>query len=289
MSKNRTLAADDDDPWTEIVKMTQPMAEKLLATQVGDIINRPQSSSFIMQCRDVMLEGGWKINGQRILVDRDGNLLNGQHRLQAFLEACAVRPGFTLRMEIGHGYDRDVFDTIDCGRSRNAGDILGIRGYTNTKKLAATAALILAWRSVESGSKRRDMTTSGIPRAHILAFVDANPSIHVSVSCTAPVPKGFPCACLAALHFLSSEIDPAKADSFIQDVRLGANLRETDPALLFRNRIIARRASSQSERRDFLQVGLRAFEAYRTGQAMFRLQSPRGDAPPDVRPRRAGK
>lgn len=251
-------------PWTEIVTVTPERAKELLATQIPGS-NRPLSKFWLDKYAGVMKSGEWKLNGQRVLMDGDGHLFDGQHRLTAI-----VMTGISVPMEIGHGYDRAAFDTLDCGFRRSAGDVLSMKGYKEGRKLAAAALMVYAHKQ-----ESRDMPNR-VSHHKILEIVEANPLIHHSIALCIGMPRGFPVGVLAAMHCLAAEVDQDAADQFINAVKTGANLEHNDPALLLRNRIIRRRISSTAERWDLLVVGLRAFDAYRQGQPMSRLQSPKG-------------
>jgi multidrug resistance efflux pump len=53
-----------------------------------------------------MVDGNWKLNGKTIVFDRDGRLLNGQHRLGAVAEA-----GVSLTTLVVRGVDPEVLET----------------------------------------------------------------------------------------------------------------------------------------------------------------------------------
>lgn len=60
-----------------------------------------------------MKDGNWKENGETIKIDKNGNVIDGQHRLQAIVDS-----GVTIELIIIEGLDPSVADTIDIGRKR---------------------------------------------------------------------------------------------------------------------------------------------------------------------------
>jgi hypothetical protein len=74
--------------------------------------------------------------GNTIIIDRDGNLQDGQHRL-----AAIVQTGISLRLWVLFGADPDDFQVIDIGGAgrRTDGQILAMSGVPNATGLRATA------------------------------------------------------------------------------------------------------------------------------------------------------
>lgn len=94
--------------------------------------NRTVNTRAVARYANDMREGKWTLNGEPLIFDFNGNLLDGQHRLYAVIEA-----GISAQFLVVTDTDPDVFDTIDIGNKRTGGDILSIRGYKYSKTLAA--------------------------------------------------------------------------------------------------------------------------------------------------------
>lgn len=88
--------------------------------------NRPLSKRTILDYVRAMHAGEWLLNGEAIKFDRDGRLVDGQHRL-----AAIEKSGQTLSTVVMRGLDPEVFKTLDTGRNRSAGDVLAIKGLKN--------------------------------------------------------------------------------------------------------------------------------------------------------------
>lgn len=92
--------------------------------------NRTLRRTRVMQYAHDMKEGKWNLTGQGITFGRDGNLLDGQHRLNAVIVA-GVPVNFLVVT------DADVVPTYDCGLSRSIVDRFKLAGkgsgplYTN--------------------------------------------------------------------------------------------------------------------------------------------------------------
>jgi len=79
--------------------------------------------------------GGWQMNGETIKFDAAGNLIDGQHRLQA----CVIA-GVPFRSLVVWGAISDLH--VDTGKPRNFSDVLNSRGESNAHVLAAGLRLL---------------------------------------------------------------------------------------------------------------------------------------------------
>lgn len=79
-----------------------------------------------------MQNGKWALNGDAIRFDKNGLLLDGQHRLLA-----CIKSGVPFTTYVITGLDTDVFDTIDNGCKRSSGDVFKIRGVANYSNTSA--------------------------------------------------------------------------------------------------------------------------------------------------------
>ena len=110
--------------------ITPAVASALINRSVEHgVKNRKVNQKLVNRYAKAMLEGDWKINGKTVVLDEQGCILDGQHRLYACVQANV--PFTTSFVE---NAPRDSFDTIDCGRPRSASQILEMEGikYYNT-------------------------------------------------------------------------------------------------------------------------------------------------------------
>lgn len=98
------------------VLITPAIAQFLLTNHNGR--NRPVKQTRVDQYAMELKLEKWKYNGERILFDKDGQLLSGQHRLLAILKS-----GVSMLVDLKFGIDPDVRDTIDAGAPRSTKDI----------------------------------------------------------------------------------------------------------------------------------------------------------------------
>jgi hypothetical protein len=114
---------------TQVITLTPQLAKELLAKNKNNrAVNRNTMLSYAHQ----MKKGKWKLNGETISIDIDGNVLNGQHRCYAVIESNT-----SIEVILVTGLPRSVFDTIDTGRCRLHSDVLTIAGVKNATTLGA--------------------------------------------------------------------------------------------------------------------------------------------------------
>lgn len=106
---------------TSQVEVVTPAAAKaLLARNKG---NRPVRQARVQQYADAMRAGLWRV-AQAILVDWDGVLLDGQHRLHA-----VVLYGQPVEFVVVRGASPEAYAVIDTGDKRTVAASIARRAY----------------------------------------------------------------------------------------------------------------------------------------------------------------
>lgn len=121
--------AREDELDTETVTIEPALAELMLERNTG---NRQCSARHVAHLADAITSGRWRLTGQGVSFSRSGRLLDGQHRLAAIVAA-----GVPAKMRVTFGEADDVFDVLDTGRARTAGQVLGISGIKNYNVIAS--------------------------------------------------------------------------------------------------------------------------------------------------------
>jgi hypothetical protein len=116
--------------------------------------NRPMSRHVVAEYVSAMNGGEWLFNGEAIKFDRDGQLVDGQHRLEA-----VVKSGKSIAFLVIRGLDPEVFKTIDTGKKRSAGDVLAIKGVKNPNAVGGALRLLQRTLADEFGLKKRISNT----------------------------------------------------------------------------------------------------------------------------------
>lgn len=213
-----------DDEMVGLAEIITPaVAQAMLA---NNPTNRPLTQGLVKRYAEEMKQGRWFNNGQGLIFSPEGELLNGQHRLRALIEANVTLPMFVVR-----GVPRERFETMDTGRARSLGDILGAQNYENPAQLAAMARV--TWNYIAGASLSYNPVKS-----LLLAFVHRYPYLRDVTAKVAACKPPIPNAPLAAVIFLGNaghqKFDGA-IDEFLEGIKTGQNLAKGDPRLTLRD------------------------------------------------------
>src|SRR5262249_22306825 len=104
--------APPSDISAQMVAVSPAMDVELLAPRLP---NRRLSQAKVRSFLEAMRAGEWLPNGQSIILDAEGRLMDGQHRVAAIAQA-----GQTVPVLVAIGVSRDAMPTIDQGRSRSS-------------------------------------------------------------------------------------------------------------------------------------------------------------------------
>jgi hypothetical protein len=102
--------------------------------------NRKLNEHHVKRLRDLIVAGDWWLNGETIIFGTDGTLLDGQHRL-----AAIVLAGVAVDVLVVSGIDEEAFRTLDGGRTRTTGEVLGIEGEKNANNVAAAVQALVSF------------------------------------------------------------------------------------------------------------------------------------------------
>lgn len=133
--------------YTVIMDVTPELASEWLKKNYK---NRSLSHDRIKQYTLAMISGNWVLTHQGIAFDDAGNLLDGQHRLQA-----VVKSGVTVKMNVTFDVERiGGIMEIDTGRARTYGNIMKMSDVTDRIYLTLNGVVTMFLR-VKGGSRNR--------------------------------------------------------------------------------------------------------------------------------------
>lgn len=124
--------------------------ERFTPEQMKEILDRPEnheqqrtiSANNVRKLVNEIKAGRYELNAQPIIFDRNGILIDGQHRLTAGYEAEQELEFFVIR-----GANPKMIRSIDSGRSRTPGDLMKIHNVTNAALVVGTSRLYLTWKT----------------------------------------------------------------------------------------------------------------------------------------------
>lgn len=210
--------------------ITPKMAESWLEKNSDD--NRSVRDHHVQLLAKEMKEGRWKLNGEAIIFDYNGRLLDGQHRLYA-----SFTYGHAFETVVVRGVDPAAFQTLDSGMKRSAGDVLKKAGIAYGKLTAAAVRLVHFY---ETGRKDH-LAVARMSNAETLVMVERYPRIVDAVAEVGPkdaLSRLCSQTAVAAFAYFAIEADSATATEFLDALATGENLRRGDPRLTCRNYFI---------------------------------------------------
>jgi hypothetical protein len=247
-----------------VMLVTPALAAEWLKSNTN---NRALSEVAVRAMAAAITDGRWVTTHQGIAFDRDGTLIDGQHRLHAIVLAA-----LPVTMEVTSGLDRSAIDAIDNGGrgSRRVVDVLRIKdGITLSSSeagaLTAAVALLSVGTLMSSGrisifGLRAARATHGVALA---AVVDALGRDHHARLSPAPV--------MAPL-IITYAVEPKGTVLFAEMLKTGENLSAGHPALALRNFLLTRPGLSGGEAREDVSLKtFAAFGAFAEGRTLHRL------------------
>lgn len=243
---------------TEIVQMTPAKAAILLK---GNTKNRNANLNHVDFLSEQMSRGKWKLNGQSIVVGKDGTLLDGQHRLMAI-----VKSESTIETIVCRNVATDAIATIDTGKSRNAGDVFSLNGTKNSNQLASVAKIIYTWNLKKTHQDRGGLKGAEKPTNDKLYQIYLSDSLALDTAIKKAQQKSLKFItrgdCTFALYICASNFGWATVDKFIHFIEEGGDYPKS-PTHFLPLFLQSRKASDiQRHRREDLYVFLYCFSKW---------------------------
>lgn len=263
-----------EKPSQSIILVTPETARRVLAKNTR---NRPISEHHVKRLMDEMESGRWQYNGEAIKWSVDNVLLDGQHRMTALSrlpDDFSAIPFLVVR-----GLPATAQDTMDQGRVRAAADQLVIDGLAggNSRIITGAIRIYVPWHS---GGFFRDATTQKMSNPEIVEWARHHPVEMAILDDLADQRlrrvKARPSITLAVMLTLR-QIDGDAQREFAEALYTGANLEQGSPILALRERLDRIRETKVNEPdRDMIAFFIMAWNAWREGRSIGKLQRPRG-------------
>lgn len=263
------VAKGREAPFCEIAAITPAIATHLLERNDD---NRPISEKQVAHiCTDIA-RGYWELNGESIIVAKDGCLNDGQNRLTAI-----VRSGETIQSVIVFGVSRRSRLTVDMGRQRSASQFLGMQHVKNASHAAGVAQLVDAYfkgHYAANGNNR-------ISKQEILAVYDKRNKVidaATSLVMNDKFAKSTASTALATAYVIIIGKYPTTGVEFFEKLFTGENLKRGDPILYCRAHLIES-GSKRLRTWEKLEAVLRYWVAWREGKKLAQRVRLQGSHP----------
>jgi hypothetical protein len=214
-----------------------------------------------------MLAGEWKVTGETIKFDRNGRLIDGQHRLAAIIRAEKQQPCLVVR-----GLEPEVQGVIDTNLHRTAGDMLRFRGVVQGDQYVMASVGRIGVARETGRLNSYGTINASISHIEIGDWLTRNPdSMEVVKKTRAIVGKKINVAPspFAYAMWALYRIDAEAADSFLEAITEFKTEGENDP----RTTLIRAFSLSTYSHRPGITIGLMftTWNAWRSGQILRSL------------------
>lgn len=271
LTLSKTSTTPVKDGWHTV---TPQMAEAW--SEEGVNVRNISLTTVNQYARD-MRNDNWEANGEAIMFDEDGMMLNGFHRCRACI--VAQKP---FRTYIITGLPRGT-TTFDLGYKRTHGQVLKISGEHYGNFLAATARLL--WK-YERGP-RVLLARYERPTLHdVFDLLEQHPELRTSVElcCGSFHKAGRLCSSSSIpslIHYLGSRRHGEAATEFVEMIHKGTEPGD-HPAFRLREKLIEwQRMRVKASQFQYLGLWIPAWNAHAKGKRMkvLRPLDWSGDAP----------
>jgi hypothetical protein len=237
-----------DDVVTRTVLVAPDVAREWLAK---NIVNRPLLTRNIEALAFDMRSGRWEMTHQGIAFNRDGLLVDGQHRLHAVIAA-----GIAVPMRVTYNIDCDFSAPIDTGCMRRAHHVLGIP----SRVVAVCNALVL----LETGAVARS-TAGRISEVHARHARGIDWAVQAF-----PQQRRLTANVLAA-HAFAYPTSADLVDDFARKLVTGANIEPESPVLVLRRHLERIDAFTNKVRSELGLAALRCLQAHCEGEPIGKV------------------
>lgn len=246
-----------------------------LARQVLDKMNE-RNRKYRRDRKDFFVKiyknNEWGVTHQGAAIDSNGQLQDGQHRL----EMCAEL-GVPLEIYVSVGMPPENFPKIDAPMMRTARDAAYVRGEKDVVALTSTARLIrgfdLFGSELHLQLTRARFTIDTIDRA-ITEYGDPLRAAVVTAKAMRKEIRIINAALTAAIFLIGRTVghDDDRVTSFFYDIKYGERLGRRDPVWLLRRYFLTGEGSEGSQNQIVsLALIIKAWNARATGRTLQSL------------------
>lgn len=269
-------------PTVRRVTINPAQAEALLSRNEHNRRFSENESRFKSLCR-ALENGEWKFNGDAIRIDKNGRLIDGQHRLRA-----VIKTGVTIDTLIVEGLEPESQQTIDTGKARSVADFLSMR---HVKNAALVAAIVLRRMMADRRGLEGifSLNRNAFTIIEQLAYFDQHKELEefgIRAQHTR-TKTGLAGALIGTLMIEFEKKSKEDSDYFWEKLGTGAGLDEGHPILTLRNKLRAikdEQNTSVKSQRYVAALIIKGWNKYRAGEVSYRIDFRAGGANPEKFP-----
>lgn len=241
------------------------------------IHNRSLRKAKIKTFMDAMINGRWKVNGESLKFNLNGELVDGFHRLTAFKKSGLESVKFTIFTNLT---DEDA-STLDSGSPRTPGDMVE---FENGKNSIMTATAIKIYHTLmdgrfgDVGSTVRIMSNYDVKHYFINNREKLEETISKAQRAYKQSGRIFAPGVFGGVLMFLSTIDKTDAEFFIDKLGTGSDLPYDSPILALRNKLLKIRGTRiKLTQGDILKLSIFAWNKFRENKRCTVLHIPKDE------------
>lgn len=280
---SRTTTKKSNETKREMIMSNLSIEQEFITPEMAhaylgyNLHNRNLREARVLAIARDIKNGDWRETGETIKFATNGSLLDGQHRLAAITVADVG-----INVVVVRNVETSAQEMMDAGAKRTFGDLLKLRGETNTTNLAAVLRLITAWERGERGA------VPTYTNAELLATLEKYPEVREMI----PLATRVGSACRLAPSFIACmwwvfrQIDVEDADAFFEQLGSDIGHSSDNPVTLLRRQTLTgeRPPVTYGNRRYTMATVIKAWNAFRDGAPMHLLSFRPGGSRPEQFP-----
>jgi hypothetical protein len=244
----------------ELITVNKQVAEDFLKNNDA---NRKLKEKVVKRYANDMRKGIWKQNtAELIKISKTGKLLDGQHRLSAIIMADIEIP-----MYIAFDLEDDVFDVLDTGSTRTAGDTFRVAGLGYSSSLPS----IIQFSEVLFKFGRSTKSSPRLTNQELLTKYKEKEDYYLDVACKSHTFYGqfakiLPPTTIGGFIIFFNSKSSADCELFFQELCTGQNVTNKTIFVL-RNKLIENKTSVKKMGNEYINaLIIKAWNLYRLRQ-----------------------
>lgn len=187
-------------------------------------LNRPLNDQHVKRIASQIIAGKWEFNGDTIKFSAKNEILDGQHRLWAIVEAKMA-----VETVIVRGIEKKAFATIDTLRKpRSGADILALNGATKHRAITSAALQwLLRWQ--RGTLEKYAAPINRIENSDIEMAYENNPGIERAVSRVMPLRGLANPSLIGFFYYILTNRSPELAERMVFTLENPAGVTINDP------------------------------------------------------------
>lgn len=216
------------------IRVAGAWVDESLATKILEYNrnNRPISDPHVKRISGQFCDDRWKINGATVVLGKNGDVFNGQHRLWGIIMAKA-----RVFLILVFGVDRESFATMDTiQKPRSGSDTMAVNGLEHHRKETSSA---LAWliRYQRGAIVEHRSPAYRVENSHIEEAYAMHPDVVRAVEEVKHLRRVVQPALLGMVYYLLCSHDAKLAERMVKTLEDPAGVAFDDPFYALRSHL----------------------------------------------------